>query len=153
MFRKVLLCYDGSREGRAALREGADVVVAQHAEAYLLAICANFVTSAIPEGVNPAFVECEDRRAASLLQEGVEWLRARGLVAEGSLEYGSPADVISETARRIGADLIVVGHRHRSPIARWWSASDEESLLDRVECSILVASTDSPSLGRGPGGG
>ena len=135
----ILLCYDGSREGRAALREGADVVLSQNGEAYLLAICRSLVDSAIPEGVTPALCEGEDRRAQGLLDEGVAWLRERGVAAQGSLEYGNPADVIAETARRIGADLIVVGHRHRSAIARWWSASDEESLLDRVECSILVA--------------
>jgi hypothetical protein len=36
----------------------------------------------------------------------------------------------------------VAEHKQRGPLARWWSASDEESLLERVTCSILVAESD-----------
>ena len=139
MFRKVLLCYDGTAQGRSALREGADVVICMKSEAYLLAISTSLVTSAIPEGVTPELVECEDGRAMTLLDEGVQWLKDRGVAATGSLEYGNAVDCIAEVAARIGADLIIVGHRQRSRLARWWSQSDEETLLDRVSCSILVA--------------
>ena len=141
MYSKVLLCYDGTAEGRRALRHGADVVMCMKSEAYLLAIVQSLVTSAIPEGVTPLFAECEGDRAQALLDEGVRWLRDRGVNAHGSLEYGSAVECIAATARKIGADLIVVGHRNRSRLARWWSASDEESLLERVSCSILVASS------------
>ena len=139
MYHRVLLCYDGTREGRKALKQGADVVIAMGSEAYLLAICSNLVTSAIPEGVTPALCEQEDARATALLEEGVAWLRERGVRAQGSLEYGSAADCIAATAQQIGADLIVLGHKNRSRLARWWSDSDEQSLLERVSCSILVA--------------
>jgi len=139
MYGKVLLCYDGSEEGRRALRHGADVVIRMQSEAYLLAICQSAVSGAIPEAVTPELVRSEDSRAISLLEEGVRWLHDHGVRAKGSLEYGNAVDCIAETARRIGEDLIVLGHRSRGPLARWWSASDEESLLERVECSILVA--------------
>ena len=42
-------------------------------------------------------------------------------------------------ANRIGADLIVVGHRYRSRFAKWWSEDEESTLLHKVSCSILVA--------------
>jgi nucleotide-binding universal stress UspA family protein len=139
MYRKVLLCYDGTAEGRRALRQGADVVMSMKCEAYLLAIVRNLVASAIPEGVTPQLVESEDARANALLEEGVAWLRERGVSAKGSLEYGNAVDCIAATAQQMGADLIVLGHKPRGALARWWSASDEESLLERVRCSILVA--------------
>ena len=140
MYGKVLLCYDGTKEGRRALRHGADVVICMKSNAYLLAICRNLVASAIPEGVTPALVESEDARAQALLDEGVQWLKDRGVSAEGSLEYGGAVECIAATAKRIGADLIVLGHQPRGRLARWWSDSEEESLLERVRCSILVAS-------------
>jgi nucleotide-binding universal stress UspA family protein len=139
MYRRVLLCYDGTREGRRALRQGADVVICMKGEAYLLAIVRNLVASAIPEGITPALVEHEDQRAAGLLREGIDWLQERGVKAEGSIEAGNAVECISATAERIGADLIVLGHKPRGQLARWWSESDEESLLERVRCSILVA--------------
>jgi len=139
VYRKVLLCYDGSREGRRALKQGADVILCMKTQAYLLAIGQNAVASAIPEGVTPELAQREEERADALLQEGVRWLTDHGVPAEGSLEYGSAVDCIAATAERIGADLIVLGHKPRGSLARWWSSSDEESLLERVSCSILVA--------------
>src|SRR3954470_22402522 len=142
MYRRVLLCYDGTREGRRALRQGADVVMAMKSDAYLLAICRSLVTSAIPDAVTPELVDSEERHATALLEEGVRWLRERGVTAEGSLEFGNAAECIAEVAERIGADLIVLGHKARGRLARWWGESEEETLLERVRCSILVAVED-----------
>jgi nucleotide-binding universal stress UspA family protein len=121
------------------LRQGADVVICMKGEAYLLAIVRNLVSSAIPEGITPGLVEHEDHRAEALLNEGIAWLEVRGVKAQGSIEGGHAVDCIAATAERIGADLIVLGHKPRGHMARWWSESDEESLLERVRCSILVA--------------
>jgi len=139
VYRNVLLCYDGSREGRRALKQGADVVMSMKSDAYLLAICQHPATGAIPEAISPMHMDHGDNHAQSLLDEGVEWLRERGVTARGSLEYGNAVECISRTAERVKADLIVLGHKPRGRLARWWTESDEESLLGRVSCAILVA--------------
>ncbi len=139
MYRKILLCYDGSVEGRRALRHGAEVAIAMKAEAYLLAICRSMVAGTVPEGVTPALFACEDETANALLAEGVKWLSDHGVAAQGALVFGNPLVHIPQTAVRIAADLVVVGHRSRGKLARWWSNSEEETLLNRVSCSILVA--------------
>ena len=59
MYRNVLLCYDASAEGRRALRQGADVVLCMHSEAYLLAICRSIMASSVPEGITPELVRSE----------------------------------------------------------------------------------------------
>ncbi|MDE2159528.1 MAG: universal stress protein, partial [Burkholderiales bacterium] len=41
---------------------------------------------------------------------------------------------------RIGADLIVVGHKHLDGwAARWWRASSSPALIEHAPCSVLVA--------------
>ena len=84
-------------------------------------------------------IGCQESTARALLEEGVKWLNERGIRCEGALVFGNPFDHIPQTAQRIGADLIVLGYRPRSVFARWWSQSDEEILLARVKCSVLVA--------------
>lgn len=139
MYRKVLLCYDGTAEGRKALREGAEIAYATRAEAHLLAICRSLVASSVPEGVTPELVACEEDAAQALLDEGVQKLNEHGVKARGSLVFGDPIVHIPRVAAQIGADLVVVGHRPRGRLARWWSDSQEHTLLDRLSCSILVA--------------
>ena len=139
MYRSILLCYDGTAEGRRALRQGADVAMAMKANAYLLAICRNMLSTAVPEGITPELVRCEEETAQALLTEGVQWLEDHGVPAEGQLVFGNPMVHIPEVAQRIGADLIVVGHRYRTRMAKWWSEDEEATLLNKVTCSILVA--------------
>ncbi len=139
MYQKILLCYDGTAEGRRALRQGAEVAMAMKSHAYLLAICRNLVATSVPEGVTPELVSCEQDTARTLLDEGVQWLKDHGVATDGSLVYGDPLVHIPEIATRIGADLVVVGYRYRSKLARWWSESEEISLLHKLHCSILVA--------------
>ena len=139
MYRNILLCYDASAEGRRALRQGADVVLSMQSEAYLLAICRSIMASSVPEGITPELVRSEDDTAPALLNEGVEWLTARGISARGSLVYGDPLQHVPRVAKEIGADLVVLGYRHRGRLARWWTDSPQQGLLERVNCSILVA--------------
>jgi len=139
MFRNILLCYDGTAEGRRALRQGADVAMAMKSHTYLLAICRNMLSTAVPEGITPELVRSEEQTAQALLTEGVQWLKDHGVPADGQLVYGNPMVHIPEAAQRIGADLIVVGHRYRTRMAKWWSEDEGATLLNKVSCSILVA--------------
>ncbi|HEU4589996.1 MAG TPA: universal stress protein [Steroidobacteraceae bacterium] len=139
MYRNILLCYDGTVEGRRALRQGAEVAMCMKSRAYLLAICRNMLSTAVPEGVTPELVAAEEAAANQLLAEGVQWLVDHGVPAEGQLVYGNPMVHIPEVQRRIGADLIVVGYRIRNRLTRWWAEGDEATLLHKVNCSILVA--------------
>ena len=139
MYSKILLCYDGTTEGRRALRQGADVAMAMKADAYLLAICRNMLASAVPEGVTPELITCEQDAAQAILSEGVQWLKEHNVPADGSLVFGDPLVHIPQVAQKFGADLIVVGYRYRKTFARWWSEEEEVTLLHKIACSILVA--------------
>src|SRR3954467_12005803 len=120
MYSRILLCYDGSAEGRNALREGADIALCMKAETFLLAICRN-IEPTVPEGATETLFRCNEDNAKAVLNEGVEWLKGRGLEAHGLLMQGDPLVHIAATAQRLRADLIVVGHRKRGRLERWWS--------------------------------
>ncbi len=144
MYKKILLCYDGTVEGRRALRQGAEVAIAMQSSVFLLAICRSMVVASAPEGVTPQLVACQEDSAKALLNEGVTWIRERGITADGALVYGDPLVHIPQVAARIGADLVVVGFRYRSRFARWWSHSEQGTLLDHISCSLLVAIAPPP---------
>lgn len=140
MFNKILLAYDGSAEYRAALRQGAELAQFCGADVHLLAVITS--SSALPDagGVNTAdLVSQEQREIREFLEDGVERLRRRGIKADGRIGYRDPVDEIAATAREIGADLIVVGHRRRKTIERWWRKSTSKNLLAVAPCSVLVA--------------
>jgi nucleotide-binding universal stress UspA family protein len=139
-YQKILLCYDGTREGRKALRHGANLALDLKAETHVLAVVDMRSSIAQSAGLltDMACGRFEDA-ARDILQEGVDWLTERGLHAQGHFAFGHPIDEIASLADSLKVDLVVVGHRCRSGLARWWMGAGNTPLLDRVSCSILVA--------------
>lgn len=137
---KILLCYDGSREGRKALRDGANLALDLKAETHVLAVVDMRSSIAQSAGLltDMACGRFEDA-ARDILREGVEWLTERGVPAQGHFAFGHPIDEIAGLAQSLQVDLVVVGHRCRTGLARWWMGSGNTPLMDRVSCSILVA--------------
>ncbi len=139
-YKKILLCYDGTLEGRKALRCGADLARDLNAETHLLSVV-DMRTSIAQSAGLLTDVACGrfEETAREILQEGVNRLRERGVQAEGHFAFGYPIDEIANLAAELKVDLVVVGHRRRSGLSRWWMGSGNTQLLDRVDCSILVA--------------
>lgn len=149
MFATIVLAFDGSREGRVALHQGAELARQCGAQAHLVAVLRPPSGFALAEGIYPVeAIEREEAEVKALVKEGVAMLREEGLQAEGHLAVGEPADQISQISRQVGADLVVVGHRHSGPLARWWIGSVGRSLLDALDCSLLVAMERVPAAER-----
>jgi nucleotide-binding universal stress UspA family protein len=139
MYKRILLAYDGSVEGRTALREGAILARQCGAEVFLLSVLADIGTLLMSE-VTPAgpIVQMEEEYQ-EILNEGVGRLKRLGFNPVARLVRGQPAEEIGKYAREVGADLIVVGHRRQSAFDRWWSGPKGAYLMDYTDCSLLVA--------------
>jgi nucleotide-binding universal stress UspA family protein len=141
MYSKVLLAYDGSTEGRRALREGAKLAQLCRAEVFLLAVVElSPITS--PDAGLTIPIDEQTANYKVVLAEGVERLKALGFAPTARLETGDAGQKIAEFAEEIGAHLVVVGHRPQGPLARWWFGSVGSYLVKRLRCSVLVAQTE-----------
>src|SRR5699024_5301278 len=81
----------------------------------------------------------ERERVEAVLEEGIAILDREGVDAQGYLRAGEPSHQIARLAQDLEVDLVVVGHQRRGVLARWWQGSVGASLLDRLDCSMLVA--------------
>jgi nucleotide-binding universal stress UspA family protein len=141
MFKRVLLCYDGTEAGRRALRRGAELAILLDAHVSVLSIVIDGAGSAavLAGAAGQACIVNEPAQTRKLLTESIDWLKARGLSAEGYLTGGDYLDQIAAFSSRLNIDLIVLGHYPRPAGGSWWSASKRASLADRVKCCIFVA--------------
>jgi len=141
MYKKVLLAYDGSIEGRRALREGAKLAQLCRAEVFLLAVVE--LTPIISPDAGLAIpIDEQTANYKAVLAEGVERLKALGFSPTSRLETGDAGQTIAEFAEEIGAHLVVVGHRPQGRLARWWFGSVGSYLVKRLRCSVLVGQTE-----------
>ena len=139
-YRKILLAYNGTKEGKRALLECADLASFLQAETHLLAVASMPPSLFLTEGFVPEeLLEEEKKRTQTVLDEGIRTLRDRGFNATGHLAVGEPVEEICRLAKSMGADLIVVGHNQNTSFAaRWWKGSVGSALLDYAPCSILI---------------
>jgi nucleotide-binding universal stress UspA family protein len=143
MFKKILLAYNGSHEGRSALLACAEIASFAKSETHLLAVAGMPSSMFLTEGFLPEeLLEEEKKRAQDILNEGIQQLKQKGFSVAGHLAVGEPVEEICRLAVELKCDLIVVGHRQKASFAsRWWRGSVGKSLLDHAPCSIFVALT------------
>lgn len=127
--KTILIGYDGSDCARRALElvaslatDETEIVVASVAEPF---------SFGIPD---PSSVEEHQR----LLDEGRHLLAAQGIETRSLEPLGDPAEALVSAAKRIGADLLVVGTHTRGRVGRLVLGSIATAVLHHAPCSVLV---------------
>jgi nucleotide-binding universal stress UspA family protein len=144
MYKTIVLAYDGSEAGQKALLDCEEIGQWSQARLHLVAVMPSPVPLVGTEGwTYSAEAEgVETARFQAVLDAGVVRLRGSGLEVQGELGVGNSVDEIVRVARRVGAELIVVGHKHLESWAeRWWRGSVSKSLIEHAPCSVLVVIT------------
>lgn len=142
MYRTIVLAYDGSLEGRLALREGARL--AQICQARVVLVAVVEIGPEVYASDFGAIYASMDKSPAvqKILDEGKERLTRMGLSPEVRLERGTAAERITSVAKEVAADLVVVGHHKQGAFARWLAGSVTTDLSNSLTCSLLVARLD-----------
>ena len=145
MYKRILLAYDGSDAGQKALLDSREIAEWGQSELVLVAVMPSAMSFVGLEG-GVYDVELETREKAkyeSILSDGLRRLEQAGHAARGEVLIGEAVDEITRYAKKVGANLIVVGHKHLdSWAARWWRGSISGALIEHAPCSVLVVITN-----------
>ena len=144
MYKRILLAYDGSESGQKALLDCQDLVQWSGATLALVAVMPHHIDFIGAEGgfYDPKITEREKENYKDILEQGLRVLSDAGHRASGEVLVGDTISEITGNARKINADLIVVGHKHLDGwAARWWRGSSSGALIEHSNCSVLVAIT------------
>ena len=139
MYKRILLAYDGTREGAIALREGALLARQCGAKVFALSVLPETEGVLMAEGVYGDVVGQQMDEYRAVLERGVAVLKRLGLDPVAKLVVGEPAPCIGAYAREVKADLVVLGHRRQNLLQRWWSGGTGAYISDHVTCSVLIA--------------
>lgn len=144
MYKRILLAYDGSKSGQKALLDCREIAQWSQATLNLIAVTPLYMHVIGVEGgiYDTTLAEREKEKYQGILDEGLGQLSQSGHHATGEVLLGETVDEITRYARKIEADLIVVGHKHLEGwAARWWRGSVSKSLIENSPCSVLVVIT------------
>jgi nucleotide-binding universal stress UspA family protein len=132
---RVVFAYDGSPFAKRALRYAGHL--GPGLEATVITVSPVLIEGPRVEGsTDPERDAVEGRRQ---LEDARRLLADLGVEAESVHTFGNPAAEILGAAEERGADLIVVGQRGRSAIARFIDGSVTERIVRHAACDVLVA--------------
>jgi nucleotide-binding universal stress UspA family protein len=138
MFRKILVGYDGSKGGRAALERAA--ALAREGKAELTAL---WVRQPLPRhadlpGEPEGEAEAADEYFRERQKEVAEVAAQYGLAVRCETRRGHPAKTIVNFAKDVGYDLIVVGHSDHSELWGRLLGDTADRISDHAHCSVLI---------------
>jgi nucleotide-binding universal stress UspA family protein len=141
MVHHILVAIDGSEGSRRAALYARDLAKQTNAHITLLVAIQPATAVTIPPfdavSITPAQPDPEHITAARALIDGME--QELGLATVGSqAAFGPAADTICAEARRLGADLIVVGARGLSSAAAAVLGSVSSKVVHKADRPVLV---------------
>ena len=102
MYDRILIAYDGSADGHAALSEGAEIALIGKADVTILAVIDVNVDVAAAEAYASGTASQEQfEETRALLDEEIVRLRQLGVAGTAAVAFGRPAEQIAEKAREI----------------------------------------------------
>jgi len=139
MFRNVIWATDGSEHADRALATALTLV--EEGRGKLFVVHANEILGGRGAGY-PVFADEDELRKH--IQDQVDSIVADGVDAELRVATGvqrDPGDLIADEARKVRADVIVVGTRGHGRIAGMLLGSVTQRLLHVAPCPVLAVPT------------
>jgi nucleotide-binding universal stress UspA family protein len=133
---KILVAHDGSATADKAFHMALELAGRYAAELHAVSVVR------LPEFG-------EDIETAAMIEAGREHYNKLGLrladearASRTELRFhtliGHPAEQVVAEAQKLGADLIVLGHRGKSLIQRWLTGSTTKQVMGYAHCAVLV---------------
>ena len=141
MYTKILVGYDGSKSGSAALASAAALAIKFGGH-----VTALWVREPLPRHSDlPGEIEEESEAAdeyfAARQGEVAEVAKQLGIAITCEVARGHPAKAIIKFAGEGGYDLIVVGHSDHSALWGRLLGDTADRIADHSQCSVLVVKT------------
>jgi nucleotide-binding universal stress UspA family protein len=138
MFKKILVGYDGSKGGKAALQRAA--VLGKQTGAQMTAV---WVREPLPRhsdlpGEYEEEAEAADEYFEARRKEVAEAAAQHGVPIACEMRCGHPAKAMVQFADEGGYDLVVVGHSDHSELWGRLLGDTADRICDHAHCSVLI---------------
>jgi len=138
MFKKILVGYDGSKGGTAALRRAAAFARESRAELTTLWVREPLPRHSDLPGEYEEEAEAADEYFKARQREVQEVAAQYGIAIRCETRRGHAAKTILKFADEGGHDLIVVGHSDHSELWGRLLGDTADRISDHARCSVLI---------------
>lgn len=144
--RKLLVTLDGFVEHEQGMQVAVGLAEACPADLHLLMVIPNFsdltgeqaAASRMAPGATSAILDSAEQGGEEYLRRHLERLQQAGIQATAEIARGDPVNTIVNTAREVGANLIVLGTHGKTGMDAFWSGSATPKISGRSPVPLLL---------------
>lgn len=152
--QRLLVPLDGDPDHEQGLSVAAGLAQACAADLHLVMVVPTLhtlsgqraATARLLPGATSALLDLTQQGAEEYLRRQVAQLQAARLSVTAEVHRGDPATTIVRTARRVKADLIVLGTHGKSGMDAFWSGSVAPKVSSRSHVPLLLVPVPEPDL-------
>ncbi len=138
MFSHIIVAWDGSDHARRAFSYGAEIAKRFGARLQLISVARHAEHAETQDERHSSRRDARqfyEAAARDLLESAAQnGIQSELVVVEG----GHPAEAVVDTARKVGADLIIVGRRGLSGMTRFLIGSVSDRIARYAHCPVLL---------------
>jgi nucleotide-binding universal stress UspA family protein len=135
-FRKLLVGFDGSAQAKKAVEVAMELAECLDAEVVVFAV-ARLPKPATMVEVH-AILDDAREHYTSAFEKLVTSAKEHGLDMKTEIVVGHPAEQIIHRAEAGGIDMVLLGHRRTSRIAKLVTGSISERVLKYAHCPVMI---------------
>ena len=151
-WRTILAPIDGNPSHERGLPVASDLAVAFHCRLHLIMVVPTIgklggfqaALSLLLPGTTRVRLEMEDVSARDYVDAREKELQAAGVHAGSETSRGDPARAIVKAARRLTADLVVMGTHGRAGTDAFWAGSVAAQVVARASVPLLLVPLSEP---------
>jgi nucleotide-binding universal stress UspA family protein len=136
MYRKILVGYDGSAQGKKAFDTALNLAARDGAELHVLSVVRTLDVADDVE--TEAVIENSMKYHREMMEPLMREVRDRKVDGRFDVVVGHPAEQIIYRSDEVKADLIVVGGRGRSKFVRLLLGSISRDVVQHADRPVLV---------------
>ena len=139
--KNLIAAVDFSEIAPAVLAKAEELARATHSKLWLIHVASpepDFLGYQTGPQTERDFMARQFHQEHCQLQKWAKNLRHRGIDVVALLIQGGTVETILEEAKKLEADLIVVGSHGRSGLSKIWLGSVSEEILRQTHCPVLI---------------
>lgn len=138
MYRHILVAFDGSPGAKRALSMAAGLAEDWGSELWVLWIEEHLPHYAATVGEVDEEKAVQDRYFGQLQAEAIALAQAHGVRVRSEARIGQPARVVTDFAREVGSDLLVIGRSGHSEAWGRFMGSTADKISRHAPCAVLI---------------
>ncbi|GAB4485531.1 MAG: universal stress protein [Anaerolineales bacterium] len=153
--RRILIPLDSDSRHDEVFDFARSLARAYRAELYLLTVISTFETlsgreaaiSSLLPATASALLDLQEENAREHLQHHLDEILTAGENCSAEIGRGDPVEVIAATAKRISADLILLGTHGKSGVKAFWARSVAPNVIKKTRIPLLLVPLKTSGVG------